>query len=62
MADSRPDPGPFTKTSTSFTPMLMALLAASSAAICAAKGVAFLEPLNLTTPVEDQHRVFPLGL
>ncbi len=40
-------------------PKLNAFLAAFSAATWAAKGVAFLEPLKPTTPVEDQHRTFP---
>src|SRR5699024_6169936 len=40
IAVSRPEPGPLTKTSTFFMPCSIALRAADSAAICAAKGVA----------------------
>ena len=46
MAASRPEPGPFTYTSTLRKPCSIASLAAASTAICAAKGVDFLEPLN----------------
>ena len=41
-AESLPEPGPFTKTSTFFTPYSKAASTALSAAICAAKGVLFL--------------------
>ena len=40
IAASRPEPGPFTKTSTDFMPCSIATFAAVSAAVCAAKGVA----------------------
>ena len=46
IAASRPEPGPFTYTSTVFSPCSIAALAAVSAAVCAANGVDFLEPLK----------------
>ena len=45
-AVSLPDPGPLTSTDKVFIPYSRALDAAASAAICAAYGVDFLEPLN----------------
>src|SRR5579883_1031111 len=39
IADSRPEPGPLTRTSTSLRPNLLARSAATSAARCAANGV-----------------------
>src|SRR4051812_34695719 len=45
MADSRPDPGPFTYTSIWRIPLSIALRAAASPARCAAKGVLLREPL-----------------
>src|SRR5437763_9595680 len=59
MADSRPAPGPFTRTSISFTPNFDALDAHSSAARWAANGVLFRLPLNPTVPPDDWHRVSP---
>ena len=59
IAVSRPEPGPFTTTSTFLTPCSIALRAACSAAICAAKGVDLREPLNPTFPDDAQARVFP---
>ena len=44
-ADSRPEPGPLTKTSTLFMPLSTAFLRASSAATLAANGVLFRDPL-----------------
>ena len=44
IADSLPKPGPLTLTSSSFRPISFAFLAASVAAIWAAKGVYFFEP------------------
>ena len=41
MAASRPEPGPFTNTSTYFNPCTNAAFVAVSAAICAAYGVDF---------------------
>src|SRR5688572_18761631 len=58
-ADSRPLPGPFTRTSTSFTPILIAFTAAFSAAFCAAKGVDLRDPLKPTLPALDQAMVSP---
>ena len=43
-ADSLPEPGPDTSTSTFFKPCSDAFLPASSAASCAAYGVDFLDP------------------
>ena len=59
MAVSRPDPGPFTSTSTLRTPCSMARRAAASAAIWAAKGVDFRDPLKPTLPAVAQEMVFP---
>src|SRR5580692_4793473 len=58
-ADSRPDPGPETLTSSVLTPCSPALRPASSAAICAAYGVDLREPLNPIIPADDQEMVFP---
>ena len=58
-AVSRPDPGPFTWTDKVLKPKSYALLPAASAAICAAYGVDFLEPLNPFAPAEDQETTFP---
>jgi hypothetical protein len=59
MAVSRPEPGPFTSTSTLRTPCSIARRAAASAAIWAAKGVDFRDPLNPTLPAVAQEIVFP---
>src|SRR6185437_16027398 len=61
IAVSRPEPGPFTKTSTLRMPCSCALRAAFSAAICAAKGVDLREPLKPTWPAEAQLITFPFG-
>src|SRR5215216_2809488 len=58
-AVSRPEPGPFTCTSTRLRPCSMAARAAFSAAICAANGVDLREPLNPTPPDEAQEMTFP---
>src|SRR5215207_1316000 len=58
-ADSRPAPGPFTRTSISFTPNFDALPAASSAARWAANGVLLRLPLNPTAPPDEWHSVSP---
>src|SRR5207247_10365105 len=60
MADSRPDPGPLTRTSISLRPNLVAFSAAVSAARWAAKGVLLRLPLKPTVPAEAKHRVSPL--
>src|SRR5574341_1000806 len=59
MADSRPEPGPLTHTSTLLTPYSSASLAQASAATPAAKGVDFLEPLKPTLPADLQLITFP---
>jgi len=59
MADSRPEPGPFTLTSISFSPNLVALSAAVSAARWAAKGVLLRLPLKPTVPAEAKHNTSP---
>src|SRR6187455_3008336 len=53
MADSRPDPGPCTRTDTRFTPAATASRPAISAATVAAKGVDFFEPLKPALPELD---------
>src|ERR1700738_772564 len=60
MADSRPEPGPLTRTSISFKPNLVARSAAVSAARWAAKGVLLRLPLKPTVPAEAKQRVSPL--
>jgi hypothetical protein len=60
MAASRPDPGPFTQASAFLTPLSIASLAAAWAAICAAKGVLFFDPLKPILPEVDQQIRFPL--
>jgi hypothetical protein len=59
MAASRPAPGPFTQTSTFFSPSESASFVADSAAICAAKGVLLREPLKPTLPALAQATVWP---
>src|SRR4030095_255684 len=54
MADSRPEPGPCTRTCTRRTPSDIASRAACSAATVAAHGVDFLEPLTPASP-DDPH-------
>src|SRR6185437_4235189 len=58
-ADSRPEPGPETSTSSVRMPCSEALRTASSAAICAANGVDLREPLNPMVPAEDHEMVLP---
>src|SRR5262249_5826090 len=58
-ADSRPEPGPATSTSSVRMPCSDAFLAASSAAICAAYGVDLRGPLNPIVPDDDQAMVLP---
>src|SRR6516164_308765 len=52
MADSRPEPGPLTRTSISLRPNLLARSAATSAARWAANGVLLRLPLKPTVPAE----------
>src|SRR6266536_3232139 len=59
IAVSRPDPGPFTSTSTLDTPCSWARRAACSAASWAANGVDFRDPLNPTLPALAHESVFP---
>src|SRR5215471_13148326 len=61
MAVSRPEPGPFTNTSTLRTPCSCALRAALSAASCAANGVDLREPLKPTWPEDAQAMTLPCG-
>src|SRR5262249_25946692 len=61
IAVSRPEPGPFTNTSTLRMPCSIARRAAASAAICAAYGVDLREPLNPTWPEEAQEMTLPPG-
>src|SRR5579864_4723545 len=58
-ADSRPAPGPFTRTETFLRPCSIALAAASPAATWAAKGVDFRLPLKPRAPALDQEITFP---
>src|ERR1700677_2518213 len=60
-ADSRPEPGPLTRTSTVRRPTSFALFAAVSAACCAANGVPLREPRNPSDPALDQETVLPSG-
>lgn len=59
IADSRPPPGPFTRTSTSRIPASSALRATSEAACWAANGVPFREPRKPRAPDEDWPTRFP---
>src|SRR5918999_2336687 len=56
MAVSRPEPGPFTKTSTFSRPCSMPFLAAASAVTWAAKGVDLREALKPAPPA-DSHAI-----
>jgi hypothetical protein len=60
-ADSRPEPGPATRTSTVRRPVSFALLAAVRDACCAANGVPFRDPRNPSEPELDQARTLPSG-
>src|SRR4051812_44187648 len=59
IADSRPLPGPCTRTCTRRTPRLCASRAAPSAATVAANGVLFLEPLKPALPDDPHATVLP---
>src|SRR5579863_10181606 len=59
MADSRPEPGPLTRTSTLRTPWSRAMLAAFMAACWAANGVPLREPRNPREPELFQDRTLP---
>ena len=60
MALSRPDPGPFTRTSNSRTPYFDAFSAACCAAHWPANGVLLRLPLKPQVPALAQHKVSPL--
>src|SRR4051794_5356502 len=59
IAVSRPEPGPFTKTSTFCRPCSMPLRAAASAVTCAANGVDLREPLKPAPPADSQAMSLP---
>jgi hypothetical protein len=59
IAESRPDPIPLTKTLISETPILSATKHTASATFEAAKGVAFLVPLNPIAPALLWAKTFP---
>src|SRR3954471_6214473 len=59
IAVSRPEPGPFTKTSTFWRPCSMPLRAAASAVTWAANGVDLREPLKPAPPADSQAMTFP---
>src|SRR3954453_2204846 len=61
IAVSRPEPGPFTNTSTLRMPCSCALRAAASAVICAANGVDLREPLKPTWPALAHEITLPIG-
>src|SRR4051794_29931416 len=61
IAVSRPEPGPFTKTSIFFMPWSIARRPAASAAIWAAYGVDLREPLKPTVPAEAHEITAPVG-
>src|SRR6185436_9025596 len=58
-ADSRPGPGPFTRTSNARTPYSCATRPALSAATCAANGVLLREPLKPAPPQVAQDNTLP---
>jgi hypothetical protein len=59
IADSRPPPGPFTRTSHWCMPASCAFFAASYAACCAANGVPFRDPRKPRAPADDCAIKFP---
>src|SRR5665213_902827 len=59
IADSRPEPGPETRTSTARTPWSRAALAALTAACCAANGVPLREPRKPSEPEDFHDSVLP---
>src|SRR5579875_1339890 len=58
-ADSRPEPGPLTRTSTERTPWSRAMLAAFTAACWAAKGVPLRDPRKPSEPELFHDSVLP---
>src|SRR4051794_8377293 len=59
IAVSRPEPGPFTKTSTFGRPCSIPLRAAASAVTCAANGVDLREPLKPAPPADSHAMTLP---
>src|ERR1035441_149929 len=59
IADSRPEPGPETRTSTARRPWSRAIWAAFEAACCAAQGVPLREPRKPSEPELFQLSVLP---
>src|SRR5688500_12281563 len=59
MAVSRPEPGPFTKTSTFWRPCSMPFFAAESAVTWAANGVDLREPLKPAPPADSHAMTLP---
>src|SRR5918999_2159733 len=59
IADSRPLPGPCTRTCTRRSPRFIASRPQFSAATVAANGVDFLEPLNPALPADPHARALP---
>src|SRR5215472_6727427 len=59
MAESRPEPGPLTLTSSERMPTSRARFAAVIAACCAAKGVPLRDPLKPSEPALDQQTTLP---
>src|SRR4051795_10437008 len=59
MAVSRPEPGPFTKTSTFWRPCSIPFLAAASAVTWAANGVDLREPLKPAPPADSHASTLP---
>src|SRR4249920_4219294 len=59
IADSRPEPGPFTRTSSERMPTVLAALPALSAACVAANGVPLRDPLKPMPPALDHATTLP---
>src|SRR6201986_4023568 len=59
IADSRPEPGPATRTSTERRPWSRAAVAAPTAACCAANGVPLRDPRKPSAPDDFQLSVLP---
>src|SRR5919199_4709405 len=59
IAVSRPEPGPFTNTSTFWSPCSIPFRAQESAVTCAANGVDLREPLKPAEPADSHAITFP---
>src|SRR4051794_13242320 len=59
MADSRPEPGPFTRTSSERIPTVFAAFPAFNAACVAANGVPLRDPLKPMPPALDHATTLP---